>query len=318
MSKSLKAPTAHANNIIRIADFTEMECMRLDSGSVSASDVSRAVCRIEDADAEDDVNQFVEDAFYELSNRARHCGDASSYPFALSSTGTKLMRKKASSPHCDVYTYLLLATQLNMKTEKVQGGQDATVVFEHLCSEVAERYWGGPHAHVGSLVFGTGRDWDDAGTTTSDVGVFRHAIEDLCKRVGEGHAFQNRNAGSLTAKDGKLDIVVWRDFADSRVGKLIGFGQCKTGTNWEADLMKLRPEGFCQKWLLSQPPVVPVRLYFVCDRVVDRWYDRCVDGGLIFDRCRIVEYADKLSASTAARIKKWTDAALATTGLQAP
>ena len=56
-----------------------------------------------------------------------------------------------------VYIYLLLATRMNMKLERQQGGEDATALFEQLCCEVAVRFLGGPGDQVGAMVFGTGR-----------------------------------------------------------------------------------------------------------------------------------------------------------------
>jgi hypothetical protein len=70
--------------------------------------------------------------------------------------------------------------------------------------------------------------------------------------------------------------------------------------------------------MTKAPAVLPVRLYFVADRVLDRWYDCCVDGGILFDRCRIVEHANDISASLTARITKWVRAAAASEGLSLP
>ena len=47
--------------------------------------------------------------------------------------------------------------------------------------------------------------------------------------------------------------------------------------------MKLQPEVFCAKWMRQRPAVLPVRLYFVADRVIDSWYDTCVEGGILLD-----------------------------------
>jgi len=79
--------------------------------------------------------------------------------------------------------------------------------------------------------------------------------------------------------------------------------------------MKLQPEGFCAKWLQKRPAVLPVRLYFIADRVIDDWYDRCVDGGIVFDRCRIVDHATNLSPALIQQIGVWVKAAAGSEGL---
>ena len=81
---------------------------------------------------------------------------------------------------------------------------------------------------------------------------FHEAGERTVRRLaGRLRVSAPENETKVTAKDGKLDIVVWRRFADGRPGQLIGFGQCKTGTSWPDDLTKLQPEGFCAKWMLK-------------------------------------------------------------------
>jgi hypothetical protein len=208
---------------------------------------------------------------------------------------------------------------MNMKSERQQGGEDATSLFEQLCCEVAVRFWGGPGEQVGAMVFGTGRLADDRDDSEPiDRRSFTKRVNELCEGLREGYRFPAEKDGKVTAKDGKLDIVVWRRFADGRPGQLVGFGQCKTGTSWPDDLTKLQPEGFCAKWMLQRPAVLPVRMYFVADRVKSQWYDRCVDGGIIFDRCRIMEYVTGLPETLVRRIVTWTKAAASVNGLTLP
>ncbi len=310
MSDLKIAPTANSANQVRIADFAEIECLRHKDGNVSMLDIARIMGRGDEA-TDDDINTVVVDAFNDLANRVTHCGKIDGrYPFQISKNGNLLsirnwysLDDRLSSL---VYFFLLFATRLNMKTSRTHGGEDGTALFEHLCCEVAVRFWGGPGEMVGSMVFGTGREAAERDDHDElDSGVFGKAVNDLCKAIREGEDFRPKSPDKVTARDGKLDIVVWRGFADQRHGQLIGFGQCKTGTNWENDLTKLQPEGFCQKWMRTQPASKPVRLYFVCDRVLDRWYEICSDGGILFDRCRVMEYANTIPKKLLERIEKW-------------
>ncbi len=188
-----------------------------------------------------------------------------------------------------------------------------------LCCEVAVRYWGGPTDQVRAVVFGTGRPSNHRDNTeVIDRLGFMERVNELCRQLSEGFEFHAETGTKVTARDGKLDIVVWRRFADGRPGQLIGFGQCKTGTNWTDDLIQLQPEAFCAKWMRRRPAVPPVRLYFVADRVKNQWYERCVDGGILFDRCRIMEHATDLPTALVARLGKWTKAAASLHGLAVP
>jgi hypothetical protein len=110
--------------------------------------------------------------------------------------------------------------------------------------------------------------------------------------------------------DAKLDLAAWRRFADKRQGGLLGFAQCKTGVHWKDHLTKLRPETFCRRFFQQVPTVLPVRLYMVPNRIGShRWEEHSLDGGLLMDRCRILQYGGALSLSTLRQCKRWFHAA---------
>lgn len=316
MSGIDKVPKLHLDNICRIADFAELECLRRADGNVSLLDIAQIIQRDADLDIDsmsDNARELIQQAFNELSLRAEHCGDSrQSYPFSVIDGG-ELLQFHVVGDNVKVppiYLYLLLATCLDMQKDKKHGDEDGTVLFELLSREVAACYWGGPSESVDALVFGTGRfDKADSGADPEPNG-FRAAVDELCSALGEGHRFECEPSSRVRSQDGKLDIVVWRRFADLRPGKLIGFGQCKTGSNWSSELARLRPEDFCRKWMCRMPPVLPVRMYFIADRVLsDQWHETSVDGGLVFDRCRMVEYSASAPDELVARIERWVRAA---------
>ena len=101
-----------------------------------------------------------------------------------------------------------------------------------------------PCADLGRLeVFGTSAGLSD----------FREKADRLCQRLREGEGFLNRDRAEPTQRDGQLDVVVWKPFADGDPGKLIAFGQCKTGTDHKDTVTQLQPDSFCRKWLHSSP-----------------------------------------------------------------
>jgi len=276
-------PTDHA-------DYLEFECLRKSDGKASGQDLIAALNKLAD-DAVDErqisderYENIVDAAFTELKCRSAHSGRSYyRYPFRVSEDN-QLLEFTGRQGRCEFYLFLLLATRMNMKSHRVQANINGTELFEQVCCEVAKNYWG---KNTEGLVFGTARRNGD-----DEVGNFQAAVTDLCTRIREGVGFFNHSEHPPQAKDGKLDVVVWKDFADQRHGKLIGFGQCKTGTHWAKEIHDLVPEGFCRKWVRTAPVVMPVRLYFITSRVRDSdWYDACVDAGIFFDRCRILNYA---------------------------
>lgn len=326
------APAIHPDNICEIADFAELECLKRDDHNVSTTDISRILTRSsgdeeDESDAADEANeQFIIEAFAECQDRLLHCGhNQKAYPFEVLHSGTLLQARDSGKgkyiSQRALYVFLLLSTRMNMNSERKQGSDDATKIFEELGKEVGVRLWGGPCESVHGLIFGTGGQTahlDDDDDFTE--GVFKAAVDKLCRELGEGHGFQCNPGARVRARDGKLDVVVWRRFTDGRAGQLIGFGQCKTGTHWKGDLTKLRLTGsFCKKWMQRSTAVDPVPLYFIADREDSRyWRDTCIDGGILMDRCRIVEYSVDLPNPLLQRVRRWIGAACESQGLRWP
>ena len=272
---------------------------------MSAVELTRSLGRLDEADysegvpEEDEVDARVETVFAEIERRRDAC--AGGYPFSVGDSGQTVRLKKSGGEdkRHTIYRYLLLATRLNMNDNRLRGGLDGTRLFEELAVESARCYLG--KRSVG-LVFGT----------AAHSNGFAAKVSDLCKRLGEGDGFINRSNGRLRQQDGKLDVVAWTPFSDCQSGKLIMFGQCKTGTHYKDHLTQLQPDSFCSKWFQSQPTVSPTRTFFVTEALPrSRWRDMAVDAGLLFDRCRIVDFSDTASTDVLTRVQVWTDAAAA-------
>lgn len=291
-----------------LADFAEMTCWQEDE--MSATSLSRLFVRLAENDysegvpEEDDVDRFAEEAFAEIERRQEICGDG--YPFVVGEGGSTLqIRGDGANFRHVIYKYLLLATRLNMRDNRRHAGIDGTRLLEKLSAEVAKGYFG-PRSE--SLVFGA----------AAGSGGFRKRVDELCGRLEEGGGFANRDYGQVNAQDDKLDIVVWNPFSDGLPGKLIGFGQCKTGTHYRDSLSALRPDSFVKKWLRDSFAVDPVRMFFVSEALSRQvWYGRSAEAGILFDRCRIVDFCDVTSGSVMDSVRKWTAAAASAVELPA-
>ena len=287
-----------------LADYAEWVCWR-DKGT-STTALLQDLGRLDENDytdgvpEEEETPKSVEEAFMEIERRSNACRDG--YPFALGRTGITLLSDQESENHKHIiYKYLLLATRMNMTRNRRHADMDGTLLFEELAAEVGRSYFG---ARAEKFIFGTAAAASD----------FPSKVNQLCKQMQERVRFRNRRQTRSNARDGKLDVVVWIPFADNLPGKFIAFGQCKTGTHYRDTLTQLQPDSFCNKWL--DPPLVPTpkRMFFVAEALPQIWssrYDDASDAGLLFDRCRIVDYCDDVSAEILAKVKAWTEAAAA-------
>lgn len=285
-----------------LADFVELVSWR--DGSMSAVDLTRHLGRLDEVNYSDDgvqeeecVDILAESVFAELERRAEAC--ACGYPFSIGNDGqsAQFIGDGVSDAQHATYAFLLLATRLDMNAERVHDGIDGTALFEELAAESARSYLG---ARSKSIVFGS----------AAQSGGFKAKVDDLCEQIGEGVGFSDSGGAGRRQKDGKLDVVAWTPFSDGLPGQLIVFGQCKTGTHFKDQLAQLQPDAFCNKWFLSQPALSPVRAFFVSEALPrPEWRNNAVDAGLLFDRCRIVDFISGASDGVLDKVRAWTAAA---------
>jgi hypothetical protein len=322
--KLLETPSAQAG-AVPLADFAELSALQAADKKFSSQRLVSAL-KTRGGQNEEAYENPVGEAFQELATRQLHSSTENElYPFEVDGDLLKFKKAKADADKDFLYLFLLIATRLNMRDNKLQGGLDGTDVFEWLSLEVAKRYWGASAAdkargaRVKGTVFGASRaKWRSVGDDNAEVGIgkFKKAVDDLCRAMREGGCFSPKDAKQkVTAKDDKLDIVVWKEFADIRPGKLIGFGQSKTGDHWNLELPRLNPDTFMKRWLREFSLVPPVRLFFLADRVVDDWKNRGYEAGIMFDRCRILDYADEVPNDVLSKCARWTRAVLKVNGL---
>lgn len=290
-------------DVQELADFVELRAW--DRGSVSAREIVAALNRVDDNEdnvgCEDDEDQNADtltNVFMELDRRASICGPA--YPFEVQSQGEVLKHSQLdpSIPSQVVYRYLLLGTRLNMSKHHVHAKLNGTFLFEECAAEILKIYLGNEQAK--SLVFGT-----------SVGGGFGEKVKELCGQLREGGTYRSRDKSGSTANDGKLDAIAWMPFADKREGQVIIFGQCKTGTTWRSQITQCRPVDFAKNWFESGAfAVEPVRAFCVAESVdTSTWLSLTHGAGIMFDRCRLVEFSKGISGDLLKRLLAWTVAA---------
>ena len=289
-----------------LADYAELLCWQ--DGYTSAAAVGRVLGQLAENDypdgvpEEEEIPGDIQAAFLEIERRVEACGGC--YPFEMDDKGNALQETQDySNERLLIYRYLLLATRLNMSKNQNHAGIDGALLFEEVSAETARLYFG-PRAE--SLVFGT---------AAGAIG-FSTKVNNLCEMVGEGDGYIDRTGRGALQKDGKLDVVIWKPFSDRQPGKFIAFGQCKTGTNYQDTLAVLRPDAFCDKWIQSPLALKPARMFFVAEAVHSgSWFDNAKDAGLLFDRCRIIDFCRGIDPAVLDKVKTWTAAAAEATGL---
>lgn len=288
-------------DVHELADFAELIAWK--NGSVSTREIVAYLGQVGEVEYnegcydEDDENAVVlEEVMAEIERRLTDC--QSGYPFQLDSHGN-VLRFVADNDHRSLlYQYLLLSTRLNMTNSRTHAGIDGTKLLEEISAEVLRCYLGEKRAKA--YVFGTAVGSAD----------FSGKVTSLCHDLCEAYGYRAVSSGPVHANDDKLDVVGWIPFTDKSPGQIIIFGQCKTGTAWTEQLCKLQPSAFIKKWIDGHIMVDPLRAFFVSEAANrTKWCDYSSEGGIFFDRCRLVDCCDSLDDALKTRIEDWSNAA---------
>lgn len=285
--------------IWELADYLEFKAIISEDNHCSTNSLRATLAAPEDEIIINGIEEGDDKILNKLQESLTSCSSRktiySKYPFYISHNSIDFV---LTSPLDYIYVFLLFANRLDMQREKVQGGKDATELFEKLCRTVAQNYLG---KHAMCVVFGT-----------SVPGSFEDKVKDILQKLNIHGEFNRPTGWTGHQKDGGIDIVAWIPFKDDRDSQLIALGQCKTGTNWDT---KLKRKKFFENFSTKQPLMEPVYLFFVCeDFGINKWEDHSREGGILFNRQRIIELIPDSFQETEKKlyddIKHWVDSAI--------
>ena len=255
-------------NPLKLADWLELTAMLSGDGNASRGDLERVLRRASLYETSDDylIERKALEVFYELEQRGRAAYTA--YPFDID-YGT--LQIKSAWSNYPAYTFCLCLSYFGSKSSKPRK------LFEQVSTSAAKGY-----LHGDALNFGFPR--------VNLPASFSEAVTTLCVTIGEGGGYNS--LPSLEHKDDKLDVVAWKDFPDISSSKLLMFGQCASGWDWEGKLRELGPEAFCGNWMRESPVSPLISSIFIPHRIErQKWNSVARNAGIIFDRCRIAYWA---------------------------
>ncbi len=296
-------PTENSS-ISELADFIEI--LALKTGAASQREIEQYLSQPSDndynigcEDSDVEIEGILDEALNEIDTRKKSCGNDCAYPFNLQNSAGTVCRLSydETNPQNIAYIYLLLSTRFNMSDNRKHAEIDGSLLLEELSAEALKTYLGAERAE--SLVFGT-----------ATSGGFKEKINDLCGKIGEGAGYGCPDGAVRHTQDGKLDAVGWIPFSDANPGKLIVFGQCKTGTSWHDSVAQLQPSNFIKKFMSGSLHLDPVRAFFVSEAInPTKRNGLSIDAGILFDRCRIVDFCGEFSPELVDKLKSWVHAA---------
>jgi hypothetical protein len=305
-------PSYDCDSPVEIADLWEKEALCTTAQRASLNDLRAIVRRQAEADAGLDAEEdIIEESCFdfaidEIRYRIAACGP-DKYPFRFAHSNRVLeLNTQLDSARRLLYVFLLLTTRLNMNSRRVFNGVDGPLLFEEVCEITLKRIWS---ERVCSHRFGTS---SGQGNFPTKLRTFFHELREFSLR---GDRVVPNHGG-----DDGVDLAVWNRFtwegADrdrAPRGKFILLAQCKTGTSWgKSDLLRLQPRSFFEKWMEHTPLGETARAFMASARIeANEWEDHHRDGGLFFDRCRIIDYASgNVPNNICQKVQAWTDGAM--------
>lgn len=197
----LSAPTADG---ISLADWLEICALISTDRNSSLGDLERLLNRFSILQTGDgSLETKLPEVAFELQRRLQAAADA--YPFNFDGVRLEL---KGTAEQYPSYVFCLCVSTFKWENKKGAKAFPARM-FEHLSSFAAKNFLQGD-----SIRFAAPRE-------DGFPSEFRVAIDELCRRVGEGAGMKAKKLKA--GQDDTLDVVAWRDFPDKRPGKLLLF-----------------------------------------------------------------------------------------------
>lgn len=274
----MRLPFPTTDDPLRLADWCELDAILQRDRTSSQGDLEEGLSL---SGLLGDDRQLVEslaiDVYLELANRVDAAGSA--YPFELKG---RVLRLRGALDDYAGYVFCLCLSYFGHKVTKGEL-MFPRRMFENLCCVAAKNFVGGD---VTRFAFPRDAVSSHLRAVVEELPTsFQGALREMCRLIGEGEYRDRPTQGGL---DRKLDVVAWRHFEDRLPGKLLLFGQCASGNDWENKVYELNPDAVCKSWMRTQPISPIIKGFFIPHRIApERWEDMSRLAGVIFDRCRI-------------------------------
>ncbi len=287
--QNLDTPPASKRKVYVQSDYVELTCLIHPDRVLSKSELYAKIAEDADINDQNDYEEISDDIatshdtqyqridewFQYLGYREAVLGRA--YPFELSNDESVLKVKDSFCEHNKLYIYLLMASSLGYFSDTAE--RQITESFEVLSAFTLSQYLGN-RAIV--RIFGKGTRSDYRGNKLNKL---TRLADDIRERVkpSEGE-FDPNDTG-----DEGLDVVAWFPTIDNSPGRLLVFGQCTCGDDWES---KQHSSSY-DKWRglisLSVAPINTLFMpYFFRDSVGDWYRHRQIHNSLMIDRLRFM------------------------------
>jgi len=207
---------------VTLADWLEASLL-FDETEIAKSDVVDVLIeeQICDGDAQDLANEIADRGWAEIRLRQSWGGVSSN--LSISANRLTFDADWRDDP---IRAFLVMLSVLQLYPEWAEAHRNFSVqgeLFERVAEELC------PGLLPGWTTVRAG--WSPENAVTIDI-----IVADLCERLNTRGSLRLDEWTSDSANDGGLDLVCYREFADTREATPTYFLQCASGTNWRSKI----------------------------------------------------------------------------------
>jgi hypothetical protein len=261
-----------------LCDWAELTAAVSNRHSVTLGDLIKVIqpddSRVDNPNADEDEStedeMIAEDVLSVALGRSKLLGKA--YPFAVYGQVLRFDSERAKTTGQSYLFHLLFAAAEPPAITSIARHQ-----FEVESRAALTNHFGGESFHFG---------WTKL---NADLGKIQSRVEELCSQTNLGWKARNPVNVSVENNDVGVDILVWRQFPDSRPNTMVMVGQCASGHDWRGKLATsaTRLLEDCLSETRDGPWVnVFATPFHIPDRI---WRESArAHDGVLFDRMRLV------------------------------
>jgi hypothetical protein len=203
---------------VKLADCLELSSVIEKDGSSAFTELKSSLTPFS---SNDQIDNILTEVTQEISLRVRRLGEA--YPFEINKEIVKL---KSNDKINWAYLFCLMLSYIgpeNGNKLKIWNEQKICRKFEKICFLTALNYIKGQCGASEGFHFGTPRvEWGEHKRIDRALAQVKYNLNDGNVK----YQVPSKKRIVADGGDGGLDLIVWRDFPDGRVGKLLLLGQC--------------------------------------------------------------------------------------------
>lgn len=230
--------------------------------------------------------------FAEVRRRRRIVGQP--YPFVIDNTVLKIDGESNS----EFYKFLLLISLEDSPMRRTKRYKEIDEIFDKLVCEAAVSYLG---KGAKAVRFG----WPPSDGRPKD---FQKALDWLSTETGIPRGSGVHPPG---AKDGGVDVIAWKPFADNRTAFAVALIQCTVQSDWFPKSKDIIDDLWRGRIDTGRDALKSLAVPFVIHKNFDKWDDLRRIVHIIFDRLRLAQVLVDCDVARFSKMIHWNSKEIA-------